>query len=139
MKGFHNIFACLVHERRECVVDLVRNLRYLDPSSTILLYNGGGDPDLLTRGFPFERYGAVIHPHSRPLEWGRLHDFALDCARFALERLPFDTMTIVDSDQLATRPGYSEALAQFLSARQVEIPPGAAFRLISKLLQSVGQ
>jgi hypothetical protein len=115
--GFHNIFACLVHESPECIVDLVRNLRYLDPSSTILLYNGGKNPDLLSGGFPFERYGAVIHPSPRPLEWGTLHDFALDCARFAFDRGPFDTMTIVDSDQLATRPGYSEALATFLSKR----------------------
>lgn len=115
--GFQNIFACLVHESRECVVDLVRNLRYLDPSSTILLYNGGKDPDLLTKGFPFERYGAVIHPAPHPLDWGRLHDFALDSARFAFDRLPFDTMTIVDSDQLATRRGYSRALARFLSDR----------------------
>ena len=83
MGAFHNIFACLVHESQECAVDLVRNLRALDPGSTILLYNGGRDPDLLRRGFPFERYGAVVHPEPRPLAWGWLHDFALDCIRFA--------------------------------------------------------
>ena len=32
MDKIHNIFACLVHENRECVIDLVRNLRALDPS-----------------------------------------------------------------------------------------------------------
>lgn len=83
MGAFRNIFACLVHESQECAVDLVRNLRALDPGSTILLYNGGRDPDLLRRGFPFERYGAVVHPEPRPLAWGWLHDFALDCIRFA--------------------------------------------------------
>jgi glycosyltransferase involved in cell wall biosynthesis/predicted O-methyltransferase YrrM len=112
-----NIFACLVHESQECVVDLVRNLRYLDPDSTILLYNGGQDPGLLERGFRFERWGAVAHPRPRPLAWGKLHDFALDCMRFALESLPFDTLTIVDSDQLAAGPGYSRCLATSLTGR----------------------
>lgn len=118
VRAFQNIFACLVHESQECVIDLVRNLRCLDPASTILLYNGGSDPDLLGRGFPFERYGAIVVPRPRTLAWGWLHDFALDCARFALEApLPFDTITVVDSDQLATRPGYSSALQGFLGDR----------------------
>ncbi|MCP3137348.1 glycosyltransferase [Pyxidicoccus xibeiensis] len=114
-----NTYACLVHESRECVIDLVRNLHHLDPGSRILLYNGGRDADLL-HGFPFERYNAVIHPSPRPMKWGWLHDFALDCFRFALEHEPFDAMTIVDSDQLGLRPGYSAFLGDFLQAN-----PGA--------------
>src|SRR5262249_52957128 len=98
MPELRNIFACLVHEKPECVIDLARNLRYLDPDSAILLYDGGHDPRLLRNGFPWERYGAVVHPRPRPMEWGRLHDFALDCMRFALAEMPFDMMTIVDSD-----------------------------------------
>ena len=113
----HNVFACLVHENRACVVDLVRNLRCLDPSSTVLLYNGGADPELLTHGFPFGRLGAVVHPRPRRMAWGRLHDFALDCMRFALQHLPCDALTVVDSDQLAVRPGYSDYLAAFLRDR----------------------
>ena len=112
-----NVFACLVHEDRACVIDLVRNLRYFDPSSQILLYNGSEDVDLLKNGFPFRQYGAIIHPNSRPLKWGRLHDFALDCIRFALEHLSFDTLTIVDSDQLAIRANFSQYLAQFLERK----------------------
>jgi hypothetical protein len=117
MGTFRNVFACLVHESLECVIDLVRNLRALDPASTLLLYNGGTDPDLLNHGFPFERYGAELHPSPRPLDWGRLHDFALDCMEFALEAIPFDTLTIVDSDQLGTRPGYSDYLSANLIGR----------------------
>ena len=105
-----NIFACLVHENPECVLDLVRNLHFLDPASTILLYDGGQDPGLLNAGLPFERHGAIVHPHPRPMAWGRLHDFALDCMRYALANIPFDSLTIVDSDQLATRAGYSQRL-----------------------------
>jgi len=112
-----NVFACLVHESPECVVDLVRNLRHLDPTSAVLLYNGSKNPRLLDGVFPFERYGAELHPAPRPMEWGRLHDFAIDCMRFALTRGPFDALTIVDSDQLALRPGYSNRLASCLGGR----------------------
>ncbi|MEJ2366621.1 MAG: class I SAM-dependent methyltransferase, partial [Deltaproteobacteria bacterium] len=117
MPTIRNIFACLVHESQDCVVDLVRNLKYLDPSSVILLYNGGKNSKLLTGSFPFERYGAVVHPRPRPLSWGRLHEFALDCMHFALQHYHFDTLTIVDSDQLLLRKGYSDYLARFLAGK----------------------
>lgn len=113
-----NIFACLVHESQECVVDLVRNLRHLDPDSIVLLYNGGTNRDLLVKGFPFERHGAVVHPSSRPLKWGWLHDFALDCMSFSLANFSFDTLTIVDSDQLGVGTDYSGYLGNFLSTRE---------------------
>jgi len=115
MKKIRNIFACLVHESQECVIDLVRNLHCFDPSSLILLYNGGNDRHLLDHSFPFECYGAELHPRPRLLTWGRLHDFALDCMQFALDHFTFDTLTIVDSDQLAIRTGYSHYLSQFLA------------------------
>jgi len=118
MTTIRNVYACLVHERQECVVDLVRNLRYLDPDSHILLYNGGGDPALLDGGFPWDNYRAVVHPRPRAMAWGRLHDFALDCMRFALDELPFDTLTVVDSDQLALRAGYAARLSRFLAGQQ---------------------
>src|SRR5215467_839594 len=117
MAKLRNIFACLVHESPECVGDLVRNLRFLDPSSTILLYNGGHWPQLLDSGAFRSQADVVRHPSPQPMAWGRLHDFALDCMRFALDYLPFDTLTIVDSDQLVTRAGYSEYLASFLDGR----------------------
>lgn len=117
-RPLRNVFACLVHEAQDCVVDLVRNLRHLDPSSVILLYNGGKDPTLLTRGFPFARHGAIVHPDPRPMKWGTLHDFALDCMRFVQQSFTFDTLTIVDSDQLALRAGYSERLAAFLGGQE---------------------
>jgi predicted O-methyltransferase YrrM len=112
-----NVFACLVHENPECVVDLVRSLRYHDPDSAILLYNGGNNPGLLNHGFPFERYGAVVHPAPRPMRWGWLHGFALDSMKFALDNFSFDTLTVVDSDQIALRAGYSQYLSRYLSGR----------------------
>jgi glycosyltransferase involved in cell wall biosynthesis len=114
--SLHNIYACLVHERSDCIIDLVRNLRCLDPASAILLYDGG-NPPILEPTFPFERYGVIRHPAPRPQKWGRLHGFALDCMRYALQSRNWDTMTIVDSDQLALRPGFSTLLARHLAGR----------------------
>jgi hypothetical protein len=137
-RAVSNVFACLVHESRECVVDLVRNLRFHDPSSVILLYNGGQDRALLDHGFPFERYGAVVCRESRPMKWGWLHSFALDCMRFALANFSFDTLTVVDSDQVALRSGYSSYLGAAIKPqvgllgnspcvqdRQTRVPPAA--------------
>ncbi|HLH37272.1 MAG TPA: class I SAM-dependent methyltransferase [Alloacidobacterium sp.] len=118
MSPIRNIFACLVHESSECVIDLARNLHFADPSSIILLYNGGQTPDLLKTGFPFDTCNAIVHPSPKPMEWGRLHDFALDCMQFALDELTFDTITIVDSDQMATRCGFSEYLTPYIRDRQ---------------------
>lgn len=117
MRGLRNIFACLVHESQECIIDLVQNLNALDPASAVLLYNGSADPGLLKQGFPFARYGVQLHPAPRPLCWGRLHDFALDCMEFALGTGGFDILTIVDSDQLCTRPGYSDYMGRLLEGR----------------------
>jgi hypothetical protein len=84
----------------------------------VVLYNGGAEPGLLKPNLAWAELGAVVHPSPRRLHWGRLHEFALDCMRFSLESLPFDTLTIVDSDQLAVRPGYSAFLEQHLSGRR---------------------
>jgi hypothetical protein len=109
-----NVFACLVHERPDCVLDLVRNLRHMDPTSTVLLYNGATDPSLFSDRAHLEQLGAVVHPAPRAAKWGTLHGFALDCMRFAHTLGPFDTMTIVDSDQLALRAGYSTVMSRHL-------------------------
>jgi Glycosyl transferase family 2/Methyltransferase domain len=137
-RPLRNVFACLVHESQECVVDLVRNLRYHEPDSAILLYNGGANRTLLEHGFPFARYGAIIHPDARPMKWGWLHGFALDCMRYALDHLNFDTLTIVDSDQMALRSGYSHYLRAAIKPKtgllgnspgvqgaQTRVPPAA--------------
>ncbi|HEY7375772.1 MAG TPA: glycosyltransferase [Polyangia bacterium] len=110
-----HVYACLVHEERDCVIDLCANLRAADPESTILLYNGGHDAALLAPDPAFDRLGAVVHPDPRPMRWGSLHDFALDCMRFAGAAHPFDALTIVDSDQLALRPGWTAAVRACLA------------------------
>jgi predicted O-methyltransferase YrrM len=108
-----NLFACLVHENPDCILDLIRNLRHLDPASVVLLYNGSSNKHLLD-ALPLSQYGAVAHPSPRPMAWGKLHGFAIDCMRFGREEFDFETMTVVDSDQLALRPGYTAWLAKYL-------------------------
>jgi Methyltransferase domain/Glycosyl transferase family 2 len=109
-----NVFACLVHENPDCIVDLIRNLRHLDPTSAVLVYNGSANRHLLD-ALPLSKYDAVAHPSPQPMAWGKLHGFAIDCMRFGREEFDFQTMTMVDSDQLALRPGYSAWLAQWLN------------------------
>jgi glycosyltransferase involved in cell wall biosynthesis len=111
-----NLYACLVHEARDCVLDLCRNLRYVDRESTILLYNGGQDPGLLAPDPELDELGVVIHPSPRPMRWGALHDFAFDCMRYALEEHPFETMTVVDSDMLALRSGWPARVKEQLAS-----------------------
>ncbi|WP_213982365.1 class I SAM-dependent methyltransferase [Sphingomonas sp. dw_22] len=111
-----NVHAVLVHEKPECVVDLVRNLRWHDDVSPILLYDGSADGSLIDRRLPWTRWGVEIVPGPRPMKWGALHGFALDCLRH-LEGRAFDMMTIVDSDQMMLRKGYAEFLSRQLAGQ----------------------
>ncbi len=110
-----NIFACLVHENEDCVIDLVRNLHYHDPTSVIILYNGSEIQNLIQKDFPYEKFNTRIHPSPTPQKHGYLHNFALECMEYALENILFDTLTIVDSDQLAIRSGYTEFLSNYFA------------------------
>ena len=110
-----NIYACLVHERKDCITDLVYNLHYHDKTSIILLYNGSDDTGLIQQNALFEKLGVVIHPAPRPVTYGYLHYFALDCMQFAVENFSFDILTIVDSDQLSVRSGYADYMSGFFS------------------------
>ncbi|HVZ32262.1 MAG TPA: class I SAM-dependent methyltransferase, partial [Polyangiaceae bacterium] len=110
-----NVYACLVHEAQECVVDLVRNLRCLDPESAILLYEGAPGEGLLQPRSCFEKLGARVHPSPRPITTSTIHEFALDCLRYAQDELSFETLTVIDSDQLGLRSGWSLLLHEYLS------------------------
>lgn len=123
LRPLRNVYICLVQESQECVVDLVRNLRCLDPDSLVLLYDGSAESRLLEPASCFDKLGARVHPGARPIDSHQRHLFVLDCMRFALSELPFDTLTIVDADQLALRRGWSRLLAQQIGARRAEPQP----------------
>jgi hypothetical protein len=111
-----NILACLVFEKPEIVWDMVRNLRRLDPHSVVLIYNNSGDRNLL-RGGPFASDPKVVLCPVMPrpkLVYGVFHEFMIDCMRWSLDHLEFDTITNVDSDQMLLRRGLSEALTHVL-------------------------
>jgi predicted O-methyltransferase YrrM len=93
----------------------VRNLHYHDPSSIILLYNGSENPQLIQNLLPFQAYNVVFHPQPKPQKHGYLHGFALDCMQYSLDNFSFDTFTIVDSDQLCIREGYSSFLSDYFA------------------------
>jgi glycosyltransferase involved in cell wall biosynthesis len=115
-----NVHAVLVHEAPECVVDLVRNLRFHDPDSPILLYDGSPRGDLLDPRLPWRRWGVEVVPEPRPMRWGRLHGFALDCIAHMGTR-DFDLLTIVDSDQLLLRSGYARTIAALIGAVRASV------------------
>ncbi|NEU10429.1 glycosyltransferase [Flavihumibacter sp. R14] len=112
-----NIYLCLVHENGDCIIDLIRNLHYQDPESMIILYNGSNNPDLLKIRFPFENFGVVCHPKPVPVKYGYLHNCALSCMQFALDNFSFEYLTIVDSDQLAIRSGYTRYLRRYMESQ----------------------
>lgn len=112
-----NLHACLVHEEPECVADLVANLRHHDPDSLVLLYDGSEGGRLTRTGALVEADGVLVHPDPRPMSWGRLHGFAFDALRHAVDLPDVTSVTIVDSDQLMLRPGYSRALEEHLRPR----------------------
>jgi hypothetical protein len=106
----------LVHEKPDCVIDLVRNLRFFDRDSPTVVYDGSGgalrlDSDAL------EKLGAVTYPTPKRTEWARQHMFMFDCLEYALDRYVFDALTAVDSDQLLIRNGYAAAVQKALEGR----------------------
>lgn len=117
LKTLKNVYACLVHENADCIIDLVRNLHYHDPESVILLYNGGQNPNLLKGPFPYEKFGVVRYPTPIPVKWGELHQFALDCMDFALKNFSADILTVVDSDQLLLKNNYTQHVSNFLNLK----------------------
>ncbi|HEX7756651.1 MAG TPA: class I SAM-dependent methyltransferase [Niabella sp.] len=110
-----NIFACLVHEKKECIWDMIRNLQYHDPDSIILLYNGGaGSLPLDQCDFP-RGSNVVIYPEPVAMKHGYLHHFALDCFQYAADHFDSSFITIVDSDQLCIRSGYTDYISKYLA------------------------
>ena len=58
-----NIYVCLIHESEDCVIDLVRNLYHQDTASTIILYNGGENLELIDKYFPFDKFNVILIQH----------------------------------------------------------------------------
>ncbi|HEV8507983.1 MAG TPA: class I SAM-dependent methyltransferase [Chitinophagaceae bacterium] len=114
-----NVYACLVHEDPDCIEDLINNLRYFDPDSQIVLYNGGNDANLLDQFIHQEKKRIHICPDPGPVQHGYLHGFALQCMEYSLIHFDFDVLTIVDSDQLCIRDGYTKFLSTYFTGEKL--------------------
>lgn len=102
-------FAVLVHNRRDVMIDLLDNIRAYCPDSTIILYNGGDDPDLC-RGL-----GYPVCPTSRKLKYGVTAIYMLETMKWLLNRKePFDYLINLDSDVLFARQGFETFIGQVM-------------------------
>ena len=108
-----NVYACLVHEKRDVIENLVRNLRAFDSNSIILLYNGGFDQNLLDGRW---LDGVIIYPSPSPQRYGKLHGFMMDCLAYCVVHIKdFTSVTAVDSDQMLVNSGYSEFILSHIA------------------------
>lgn len=114
---FTHVFSVLAHEKTDCVFDLVRNLRFFDRDSPIVVYDGSGGGVLLLDSDALEKLGAVAHPAPKRMDWCRAHVYVFDSLEYALDQHEFDALTFVDSDQLLIRPGYTAAVQTALADR----------------------
>ncbi len=96
-------FAILVHENRNLVKQLIDNVRYFCPNSTIVLYNGGNDPTLC------DGLGVPVCPSSRKLKYGRTTIYFLETMEWLEElSIEYEYFINIDSDALFIRKGYEE-------------------------------
>lgn len=102
-RGKNICFAVLVHNRREVVIDLLDNIRCYNPNSSIVLYNGGNDPDLC-KGLEYP-----VCPTSRKLSYGVTAIYMLEVMRW-LEDINerYDYLINLDSDVLFSKEGFED-------------------------------
>lgn len=95
-------FMIPVHENKEVIKDLLENVNYFCPNSSIVLYQSGDDPKLC------EGLGYPICPTSKSLVYGSgLVWFHLDVMEW-LEDIDFtyDYLINLDSDALFAKEGF---------------------------------
>jgi hypothetical protein len=96
-------FAILVHEDRELVKQLIDNVRYYCPNSTMVLYNGGNDPTLC------EGLGVPVCPYSHKLVRGWTTIYFMEVMEWLEELgIEYKYFINIDSDALFINKGYEE-------------------------------
>lgn len=97
------LIVILAHDDRECLEDMVDNVRFYCPHATIGLYNSGDDPDL-GKDLPV----TIIQP-SRRLYYARIAPFFFDLFEWlSMQDFPYEYVTNLDSDVLFIRHGYED-------------------------------
>ncbi|WHH58355.1 hypothetical protein [Petroclostridium sp. X23] len=99
-------FAILVHEKRKVIKDLLSNIKHFCPQSSIVLYNGGDDPDLCNGlGYP-------VCPTSKKMYWGNLALFILEVMEWLQDiGYDYDYLCTLDSDALFSKKGFEQFIA----------------------------
>ena len=100
-------FALLVHNNKNVVIDLLNNIKFYCPNSTVVLYNGGDNPDLC------KDLGNPVCPTSRKLQYGITAVYLLETMKW-LEDInhDYDYLINLDSDALFVREGYERFIAE---------------------------
>lgn len=100
-------FALLVHNNKNEVIDLLDNIRFYCPSSTVVLYNGGDNPELC------KNLGVSVCPTSRKLQYGVTAVYLLETMKWLKDiNHEYDYLINLDSDALFVREGYEQFIAE---------------------------
>ena len=96
-------FAVLVHNKKDLVKELLQNITTFCPNSSIVLFNGGDDPEFC------KELGYPVCPGSRRLHYGFLSIYHLEVMKW-LEGIQFDYDYLInlDSDCLFGRKGFED-------------------------------
>lgn len=96
-------FAILVHNSREVIFDLLDNIRCYCPNSSVVLYNGGDDPELC-KGLEYQ-----VCPTSRKLYYGVTAIYMFEVMQWLEDiNYSYDLLINLDSDVLFAREGFEQ-------------------------------
>lgn len=98
-------FAIPVHENKDVVKDMLDNIRFFCPNSSIVLYHSGNDPHLC------DGLGYLVCPRSRNLTsiQNTFVLYYLDTMKWLHEiDFQYDYLVFIDSDTLFGRRGFEE-------------------------------
>lgn len=100
-------FAILAHENEEVLSEQIRNIRYFNPNSKIVLFNGGVNNQFgINQNIP-------ICPYSRPLRWENITPFLFSVMRWLEEtKVEYDFLVNLDHDILFIKPGFEQFLIE---------------------------
>lgn len=96
-------FAILAHHKRDCLQDLIENLRAFAPSSMSIVCNGGTDSTLTAD------IGIPVYPCAVPIKWAWLNTFLLDIMQWITDTgFDYQYLVYLDSDMLLVKHGFEE-------------------------------
>ena len=89
------------------VIDLLDNIKFFCPNSTVVLYNGGDNPELC------KDLGVLVCPTSRKLKYGITAIYLLETMKWLDDiQFEYDYLINLDSDALFFREGYEPFIAE---------------------------